>query len=226
MIVLQIIGVLLLSVILLAVLWPFKYKIEYTYQEKLNYQITAGSPIFSYKINNISGQQESKMRIFGIPLSSDRKKTEEEDRSPRPEKETEKTSKSIPGKLKSIYQIDLFNRKNFSHVYGLLRNLLSLIKPKYYNIDITAGLPEPDLNGLLLAFFYSLKSSRSEFPVSLKINWEREVIETWGIISGSVVPLQLIGQLLCFLFSPTTLKLLWQLRRQQKSEPAKLEQQA
>jgi len=225
-IVLQIIGSLLLAVILLAVLWPFKYKIEYSYQEKLEYQIAAGSPVFSYKAKNISGEQESSMRIFGIPLSAEGKKREKKERSPRPDKKTKKTSKSLPEKLKSIYQDDLFSRKNFWHIYGLLRDILTLLKPKYYNINITAGLPEPDLNGLLLAFYYSLKSSRSEFPVSLKVNWEREVIETRGIISGAVLPLRLIGQLLCFLLSPTTLKLLWQLRRQQKSEPAKLEQQA
>ncbi len=226
MIVLQVIGGLLLAVIFLAVFWPFKYKIEYSYQEKLDYQIAAGSPVFSYKIKNISGRQESRMRIFGIPLPSGRKKAEEKSKSPPPEKKTKKTSKNILEKLRSIYQEELYSRKNFSHIYGLFRDFLSLIKPKYYSIDITAGLPEPDLNGLLLAFYYSLKSSRSEFPVSLRINWEREVIESRGIISGSVVPLLVVGQLLCFLLSPTTLKLLWQLRRQQKKEPAKIEQQA
>ena len=220
MIVLQIIGGLLLAVILLAVLWPFRYKIEYTYEEKLDYQIAAGAPVFSYRIDNLAGQQESKIKVFGIPLSSDREKPEEKSKSSPSEKKTDKTSKNILVKLKSIYHDELYSKKNFVHIYDLLRDVFSLLKPKYYSFNITVGLPEPDLNGLLLAFYYSLKSPRPQFPVSLQINWEREVIESRGIISGSVIPLRLIWQLLRFLLSPTTLKLLWQIRRQQKAESA------
>lgn len=75
---------------------------------------------------------------------------------------------------------------------------------------------DPYYNGIISAYYFSLKNIYPDLPIKIVVNWQEETFAGQGIISGRIIPIVFFYQLLIFIFSPHSIKTLWQLRGQKK----------
>lgn len=204
-----------LFLILISLSYSFQLKLEY--KEKFHYEIVVNN--FFLRINrssNHTGKNKNYIKLFNYQhniATRDKKKRGKEKQN----KNGNNQEKKIIKKIRRVRSyIKLLNRRNINHLFCFLLKIYRLIKPDDFCLNFFLSFDDPYYNGLLLAFYYSLKGYFPDFPLKLTLNWQEEVIEGRGEAVGKIIPAVIIYHLLFFLFSTQTLKIIWQLYRNKK----------
>lgn len=100
----------------------------------------------------------------------------------------------------------LITKENIKHVFNFLKDILNLIKPDKFKTDLLIGFDDPYNNGILSAYYYTLKSIYPKAPINITINWEKEKYNFKNVISGSIRPLSLFIRIILFIFSIQVIK--------------------
>ena len=174
------------------------------YSKAKDYNITSISFLFFNKVikkENESSKlsQEEKEELKEIKKKKSKKEKEEKN---------EDSDKGFPFKL--------ITRDNISHIIDFLVKVFKLIKPDRYNLELILSFPDPYYNGLILAFYHSLISVYPNLSINLKVNWEKEVVESQGKAVGKIIPIILLIHLIIFVLTPKTIKILWQMFKHYK----------
>ena len=111
---------------------------------------------------------------------------------------------------KGGFPYKLINKKNINHILQFLIKFYKFIKPNSISLNLILGFSDPYYNGLILAYYSSLKGAYKNLPINITVNWQKEVSKGQGKISGKFVPISILFSILFFIFSPQTLKILWQ----------------
>lgn len=206
---LLLLGLLLFFLVLLLFL-PFSYRIRYHLGEEVHYQADLGSPLVGLHAKG-AGNNVFRFLFFGVysrPLSGKESgKRSSGKKQPAAERKTNKTR----------FPTSLLKREYIKHVVRFSSDLLAMLKPGIFWLNVRAGFVEPEYNGLALAIFYGLASTFREFPVYWETVWEQETLEADGEVAGRFIPAFVLWRILVFLFSHPTLRLLQQMRRQKKA---------
>ena len=201
-------GIIALVVVLVLFL-PLSYSIRAEYKEVLSYSVSLGSPLFRFRSKRYGEATKTHLLILGLPI-------EKKQRLDRIEKEkkpkTKKKRQSMPWAL--------LTRENLRHIFKLVADLLAMIRPRYLMFNARVGLAEPDLNGWLLAAYYSLQSLYAEFPLRWESVWDEECVEVEGAVDGSFIPAVLLWRLVVFIASRKTIRILWAMRRKKVAATA------
>ena len=207
----------LIFLLLILISLPYVFQLNFEYKEKFHYKIVVNN--FFLKINhssNHTGKNKNYIKLFNYQhniANKDKKKIENEKQN---KKGNNKEKKIIKKKRRFRLYIKLFNKRNINHLLCFLLKIYNLIKPDDFCLNFFLSFDDPYYNGLLLAFYHSLKSNFPDFPLKITINWPEEVIEGRGKAAGKIIPVVIIYHLLFFLFSTQTLKILWQLYKSKK----------
>ena len=197
---------------------PVRYKIRASYDEA----IIAGINI-SYLLHIISvsvryeGELRYKIRIFGIPIKL---KTNRPDKSMEntsiEAKESETGNESVDdakvdskqtGKFsidKLSESIDLLKSDNTRHAFDeckkRLSRLLKALFPYKCDIEITYGLDNPAITGMIMGiyevFLIYLNKSIKLYPI-----YDKKQIAVKAYIKGKIVAINIIWQALCVLLN-------------------------
>jgi len=209
---------------LFLIIIPYNYILQFSYKDNLRYQIVVKTIIFSLVLEKKEGHEEKHFKIFGI-------KKELKDESEKIEKDNKKskTKEDIKNKVKEKVKKEAKKRKfdfpqniisseNIFHVFRFIRDILKMLIPKQFKLYFLLGLDDPYQSGLILAYFHTLKGIHPKLPVNIDIDWQKEVYEAEGKISGYISPGQLLFRLLIFIFSTKTLKIGWEIIKYKRNK--------
>lgn len=193
-------------VILIILSLPYFYQYSFAYRDNLHHKIQIEKAI--YKFTYISYKDYSKTSISVFNLKKEIIKYKDEKKSEIKNKKTDSVSRGFPWKI--------ISKDNIEDLLKFLIKIFKLIKPDDFRLDLLISLDDPYYNGLILAYYHSLKGVYLNFPVRLNINWQEEVVEGQGKIAGKIIPIVIFYHLLVFSLSPQTLKILWQIHKYYK----------
>jgi hypothetical protein len=126
---------------------------------------------------------------------------------PAAEKKEEKSKK----KSKFKFDFKLINRKNLNHIFKFIVKMIKILKLDYLKLNLVFSLEDPYYNGLFMAYYYTFKGLFNYPDLKVEINWQEVVFEAEGSAGGKIIPLEIILQILKFIFSLKSLKIFWQL---------------
>jgi len=207
----------LIFLFLVLISLPYFFQLNIEYKEQFHYEIVVNN--FFSKIkhsNNHTGKNENYIKLFNYQhniANKDKKKIENKTQN---KNDNNQGNKIIEKKRKFRLYIKLFNRRNINHLLCFLLKIYQLIKPDDFCLNIFLSFDDPYYNGLLMAFYHSLKGCFPDFPLRITVNWQEEVIEGKVKAAGKIIPVVIIYHLLFFLFSTQTLKIIWQLYKSKK----------
>lgn len=207
---------------------PYNYFFQYSYKDNLSYKIAVRTIVFSLVLEKTKNYEVKYFKIFGIKKNIAEKKDKKG-------KKKSKTDSSIPNQIKEKikketkkrdfnFLIKVISSEDIFHVINFLKDILKMLKPKNFKLNFLLGLDDPYQNGLVLAYYNTLKGIYPKFPVNININWQAEVYEAEGEIAGYILPRQLLLRLLFFIFSAQTIKTGWEIikyKRNQKKQKIK-----
>ena len=190
----------------------YKYEFKYSYEENLDYKFSVSTFFFSFVYQKKEQKEFTYFKILSFQKEIKKDSSEKEIEKKITEKieKVTKNKKKKDKKKKAGFPIKVINRENIKHIIKLFIDLIKIIIPKDLKLYFLIGLEEPHLNGWLLGYYYSLKGIYPKLPINIDINWEKEIIQSKGILAGYIVPIQLIFRTLIFIFSIRTIKISWQ----------------
>ena len=203
--------VFIIFIILFVISLTYKYKFILEYNNSFIYKININTFIFKLKYIKYNSHSETFINIFSFEkkLINELKNDEKEKKNINEIEEVEKESdESFPFKL--------INKNNINHLLHFIIKIYKHIKPDLINLNLNISLSDPYYNGLILAYYYSIKNTYPKLPVNIAVNWQKEVIEGQGKIEGKITPIILLYHIKIFFFSPQSLKILWQLYKHYK----------
>ena len=169
---------------------------------------------FIYRKSNKSSKTYISIFKYKKELNKDNKskqdKSHKDDKKEKTTDDDEKSKKGFPFKL--------ISKDNINHLLRFLIKLYRSIRPDIFKLDLLLGLSDPYHKGLISAYYHSLKGSYPKLPVNIEVNWQKEVVEGQGKIAGKIFPIVLISHLIIFIFTPQTIKILWQLYKHKKNK--------
>lgn len=121
-----------------------------------------------------------------------------------------KEGKEKPEKKKSGFPYKVIKLDNIKHILRFIKNILYLIRPRFLEINMLLGLEDPYHNGLLSAYYYTLKGMYPKMPINIDLNWEEEMFSSDGKLYGYIIPIQLLFKTILFIFSIKTIKIGWE----------------
>lgn len=127
--------------------------------------------------------------------------------------ETAKKEKSDRQKKKSNFKFDfgLINRENLNHIFKFVVKMVKILKMDYLKLYLVFSFSDPYYNGIFLAYYYTFKELFDYPDLKVKINWQEVVFEAEASTGGKIIPLNIIWQLLKFIFSIKSLRIFWKL---------------
>ena len=185
--------------VILLLLFPLTYKMEAKYKghESLKFRFALKLHIIPL-IRLVKDKDIYKINILGIPVKIP-------DDS---EKDTEKKN-HISIRLWK----DFLSCETIQHIFDLIKGLASIFKPDTVKFDCHLGFEDPYYNGIFLAGYYSLKGNYSDLPLTLNVDWEREVLDLRGEVVGRFILLQVFWRIMFSGLSLKTVKLLLKKRK-------------
>ncbi len=203
---------LLLLLLLLLLFLPLSYGVRFALRENITYRVHGGSALAAFDAEGGESGTSARFRLLGIPFRIKPGKKEEKKEQKKPEKEKKGQRFGFPRFL--------LKKENLKHILRFCIELLAMLKPRVFRLDVKVGFVEPEYNGLALAAFYSLKTVFPDFGLNWETAWEQEHAEADGEIAGSVVPARVLWHVIVFLLSARTLRMLQELRRRKKAAAA------
>jgi len=186
--------------ILFLLIIPYKYSYQFVYDNGLTYIITIKTYLFIYVKEKNQNLIHKYIKILGYKKILKGKKRK---------KEIEKVVDEQKKEKKSEFPLSIITKKNIMHLLRFIKDIINMIRPNSLKIKTIIGCEDPYHNGLLIAYYYSLKNTCPKLPINLSINWQQKKLHTEGIISGYILPIQILLKLLTFIFSIRTLKVVW-----------------
>ena len=209
----------LIFITLIFILFPLSYMFSFEYQDNFQYIIKIKTSFLKYQSSHYNDSSKTFISIFNYTREIQKKSSDTETEKNK-EKEKKKKDKSKPEKPKKSKKniLKLINKENIKHILYFIKHIYQLIKPDIFNLNLSGSFSDPYYNGLILAFYYSLKGFYSDLPIKVDISWQKEVMEAQGRIEGNIIPVYLLVRLLLFIFSLTTLKIIWQIFKNRKEK--------
>ncbi|MDZ7672474.1 MAG: hypothetical protein U5K53_06540 [Halanaerobiales bacterium] len=206
----------LFILVILAISIPYNYYISTSYQEYFEIYAVINTFLFKVVFIKNNKKEESYFKILGFKKSfssNSNKKVENlvkkkiKDKVKK-EKKKEIEDKKDKDKKKFTFSFikSLITKENIKHVFNFLKDILNLIKPDKFKTDLLIGFDDPYNNGILSAYYYTLKSIYPKTPINITINWEEEKYNFKNVISGSIRPLSLFIRIILFIFSIPVIK--------------------
>jgi len=213
----------LFILVILAISIPYNYYISTSYQEYFEIHAVINTFLFKVVFIKNNKKEESYFKILGFKkiFSSNsnkkvenlvkkkikdkvkkEKKKEIEDKKDKNKKDKDKNKK----KFTFSFIKSLITKENIKHVFNFLKDILDLIKPDKFKTDLLIGFEDPYNNGILAAYYYTLKSIYPKTPINITINWEEEKYNFKNVINGSIRPLSLFIRIILFIFSIPVIK--------------------
>lgn len=204
------IAVIAASALLLIIMFsPIKYKLNFDYHDQLSLQSGISYGFFcNASIDKRNGISKIKLRILGIPFSLPTNKT------PNKIKKHEPNSGSSMswGLLRSFFQ-----NKTYRPICHLMGRILNRIKPDYVIVAGQYGFYEPHYTAWLNVLLSLVPLKPPHYVLQLEPVWDDELLNIdEGIIKGSITIAGIAFNLLIFLFNPSTLRLLRDIRQAKK----------
>ena len=109
-------------------------------------------------------------------------------------------------KLKN--NLGIINQENLKHILNFLIQLFSKLRADKFKLELLFSTSDPYYNGLFLAFYYSIKEIFNFKNFRAEICWGEIKLETEIEIAGRIILSKLFFELLKFIFSFKTLKIL------------------
>lgn len=212
---LEIILTILLLLILLPILLifiliflPFYYEMRYEYVDKLRYNIKFGFIFLKIKVDHTEDKHLTSLNLFNFRIYTftDDKQKKEEELEEKLEGAPKEKAKSSKAKSYFNKEVLIFIKDNLSKIIELVKGLFDIFKPDHLCIYFLLGTYDPYYNGLILAFYHTIKGSKPDFPVKININWTKEVFNSHGEIEGSFIGARLIWKIFKFLIGTGLLK--------------------
>lgn len=209
---------------LFLIIIPYNYLLQFSYTDHLRYVISVKTILFNIVLKKTENYEEKYFEIFGI-----KKELKENQKEKEKEKEKTKTKKDLKNKIKDkvkkeakkrdfSFPMKIISSENIFHVINFIRDILKMLKPKEFKLNFLLGLDDPYQSGLILAHFHTLKGIYPKLPIDINIDWQNEVYEAKGKLSGYILPGQLLRRLIVFIFSAQTLKTGWEIIKYKRSK--------
>ncbi len=202
--------------VILAISIPYNYYISTSYQDYFEIYAVINTFLFEVVFIKNNKKEESYFKILGFKKtfsSNSNKKVEklvEKKIKDKIKKEKKKEVKNKEDKDKKKFTFSfiksLITKENIKHVFNFLKDIFNMIKPDKFKSDLLIGFDDPYNNGILSAYYYTLKSIFPKIPIIIKINWEEEKYNFKSVISGSIRPLSLFIRIILFVFSIPVIK--------------------
>lgn len=202
--VLKVIGIVILSflglllvLLLVFLITPFRYKVKGHYDDNVYFSFTASYALHILSIRVLYSEElKYTIRILGIPLSLKNKpkkdKTAADNSSPSEETQAVDSNEAEKKKSKSIVHIlNLLTEDNTKKAWEVckkrLGKLLKALMPKHLKLDITYGLNDPYYTGLAACiydvFYIYLSKVINIYPV-----YDEKTIKVYGKCKGRIYP--------------------------------------
>jgi hypothetical protein len=181
----------IIFLILFAISIPYKYRISFKYDKHYQQKIHISNSFFNWDILN-SEKNKDKKESDEYNYKTVKNKIDEKE---------EKSSSKFPFKL--------ITKENLSHILKFLLSLYKKVKVNEIDFKFLINFEDPYYNGILLSSYYTIKGVYPNLPITIKINWEKEVSKAQGKIEGDFRPIIILYTILAFILSPRTLKILW-----------------
>lgn len=193
-------------IILFFLIIPYKYSYQFVYDNGLSYIITIKTYPFVYVKTKKNNLIQKYIKICGYQKTLKNKKEKKQIDDVVDEQKEEK---------KFDFPLNIITKNNIIHIIIFVKDIINLIRPDSLNIKTIIGCQDPYHNGILIAYYYSFKNAYPKLPINLSINWKQKYFHSEGIISGYILPIQILLRLLTFIFSIRTLKVLWEVIKYQ-----------
>ncbi len=217
---------LLLVIIIITILsLPYCYQFKFSYHNTFALQLNLTILFINFKLHYFQKNQKLFLSIFNYsreikskPQNNDRLSVEKQKSDV---KKDDKCKSSENIWYKKIWHFSfprqIITKSNMDHIFSFLIKFLKKLKPAEFNFNLTGSFSDPYYNGILLAVYYTLINHYPNLPVNISISWPEEYLKTDGKISGRIIPTAVIFNLLVFIFSKKTIKILWKLYLYKKS---------
>ena len=189
----------IIFIILFAISISCKYIISINYDNYFKLKIHIRTLFFNWEI-----------------LNKDKKNDKKDSNEYNYKKVEKKIDKNNKEKSSFKFLFKLITKENISHIFKFLFSLYKKIRTDKVDLHILINLDDPYYNGILLSTYYSIKGVYPNLPIKININWQKEVNKAQGKIKGSFRPISLLYMIVIFVFSPRSLKILWQYYRFKK----------
>lgn len=206
-ILLAIIGGGLLTVVLLILLLPFTYGLQISYERDRNYRVHLGSFLFAIRVEKREGPSKLWLKVLGVKFSPKKRERKE-----KKEKSQEKKKKASP-----FVYIKALKKESISHLLLFFSDLLKILSPHLFQLHVSVGFYEMELNGICMALFSLLKEVLPGSFLTWETLWEEEGVTLHGEIQGEVVPAVMLWRILFFLFSKETRRFLFTFFRERRA---------
>lgn len=208
---LEIILIILLLLILLPLILiflPLYYEIKYEYVNKLRYNLMFGFVFLKIRLNHTPDRDLTSIYFFNLRIYTftDKKEKETELSEAKIKDTFKEKSKENEAKNNTNKKLLIFIKDNLSKIINLIKDLYDIFKPDNLYFHFLLGAYDPYYNGLLLAFYHTIKGSKPDFPVEIDIDWSKEVFNSRGEIKGSFAGFRIIWEALRFLIGTGLLK--------------------
>ena len=206
----------LFILIILTISISYNYYIKTSYKE--SFEVYAVIYTFLFEISFIKNKEKEEgfFKILGFKkkfsTDSDKKvgnfveqkikdKVKEKSKEVKKEKDDKDKKKFSFSFIKS-----LITKENIKHIFKFLKDIILMVKPDKFKTDLFIGFDDPYNNGILAAYYYTLKSIYPKIPINITISWEKEKYNFENITKGSIRPISIFIRILSFIFSIPVIK--------------------
>ena len=206
----------LLILVILAISISYNYYIKTSYKDSFEVYTVIYTFLFEVSFIKNKEKEEGYFKIFGFKkkFSSDsNKKTEDFVEQKIKDKVKEKTKdikkdKEDKNKKKFTFTFikSLISKENIKHIFEFLKDIIYMIKPDKFKTDLLIGFDDPYNNGILAAYYYTLKSIYPKIPFNIQISWEEEKYNFENVTKGNIRPISILIRIITFVFSAPVIK--------------------
>lgn len=202
----------IILLILFVISLSYNYQFVIKYQEFISTEIFLGNKLINFRYKKSKNTQKNFIKILNYKKEIKKENKNKDKNQEKIQKKIEKAKKD-KDENDNKFKFSLINKKNLVHILKFILKIYKEIKPDLIKIDLNISLSDPYYNGLIMANYYSIKNAYPNFPVSVSTYWDQEVVEGKAEIKGQIKPILILFLILKFIFSPQTLKIIWQYRK-------------
>ena len=209
----------LFILIILAISISYNYYIKTSYKDTLEVYTVIYTFLFEISFIKNKEKEEGYFKIFGFKKkfsSNSQKKVEDFVEKKIKDKVEEKTKENIKEKedkkdkdkkkFSFTFIKSLITKENIKHIFDFLKDIVYMIKPDKFKTDLSIGFDDPYNNGILAAYYYTLKSMYPKIPINIIISWEEEKYSFENITKGNIRPISILIRIITFVFSTPVIK--------------------
>ncbi len=220
--------IIILAIIVIPLLLNYHYKCKFSYDNNYNINIFLSTSLYSFQFERYAEDNyinnKSYINFLGLKKEFIKRKSKEELKKEKDDKklaskkekgkEKKKSSKSKKKFIKNIKEnfsdfSSFINRENFEHIFSFVIDLLKELKPRGYNLFLAICFSDPYYNGLVLAYYYSIKSTFKLNDLEIEVSWDQPKFEVDSELMGELIPLNLLFLTFKFIFSPKSIRLIF-----------------